>query len=187
MQIKSNDVKKLTDSDIENMFKQEHLIMSGKINISTINFLSEQIKEIEKQILKQARLRNEYHKLLTVPGIGKILALTIMLETGDISRFKGVGNFVSYARCVKSQRLSNGKVKAQGNRKNGNKYLSWAFVEAANFAIRSYPYINDYYQKKAAKTNKVVAIKAISHKLARACYWILKNQEEFDPKRAFGQ
>jgi len=72
-----------------------------------------------------------------VPGIGQILALTIMLETGDIKRFSTVGDYASYCRCVGSQKLSNGKKKGSGNTKNGNKYLAWAFVEAANFAILS--------------------------------------------------
>ena len=69
-------------------------------------------------------------------GIGDILGMTIMLETGDISRFKNVGNFASYARCVDSKRESNNKKKGSNNRKNGNKYLAWAFVEAAHSAIQ---------------------------------------------------
>ena len=69
------------------------------------------------------RSKPELHWLKTVPGIGDILALTILLETGPMARFPSVGDFASYCRCVKSQRLSNGKVKGQGNTKNGNKYL----------------------------------------------------------------
>jgi transposase len=82
------------------------------------------------------RSQPERRWLKTVPGIGEILAVTIRLETGPIARFASVGHFASYCRCVESQRLSNGKVKGKGNTKNGNKYLGWAFVEAANFAIR---------------------------------------------------
>ena len=136
--------------------------------------------------MKRAQLRAEYKKLLTAPGIGIILGLTIMLETGDITRFPSVGNYVSYCRCVRSARLANGKSKGEGNSKNGNKYLSWAYVEAVNAAKRDYSYVRRYYQKKMAKTNNVVAIKAISHKLARACYYIIKNQEVFNPQKAFG-
>jgi len=121
-----------------------------------------------------------------VPGIGKILALTIMFETGDIQRFPDVGNYASYCRCVGSTKLTNGKKKGEGNRKNGNKYLSWAYVEAANFAVWSYPYIRKYYQKKMSKTNKIVAIKTVAHKLARASYYVMKDQEVFIPKKAFG-
>lgn len=85
-----------------------------------------------------------------------------MYETGDINRFPDVGNYASYCRCVGSTRLSNGKQKGTGNRKNGNKHLSWAYVEAANFAVWFYPYIKKYYQKKTSKTNKIVAIKTVA-------------------------
>lgn len=181
-----NEVARLHEEDVEKIFEEKHLVLSGKANIAAMQFLVEKIKEIEKAVVRVARLRREYKKLLTVPGIGKILALTIMFETGDINRFSQVGNYASYCRCVRSTRLSNGRQKGAGNRKNGNKYLSWAYVEAANVAVWSYPYIKRYYQKKMAKTNKIVAIKTVAHKLARASYYVMKNQEAFIPKRAFG-
>lgn len=186
IQMPSNEIKGLKVEDLEDIFKEEHLILAGRANIATMHFLDERIKEIEKAVLRKAKIRKEYMKLLTVAGIGKILALTIMLETGDITRFPAAGNYVSYCRCVGSTRTSNGKSKGEGNRKNGNKYLSWAYVEAANFAVRSYCYVRSYYQKKAAKTNNIVAIKAVGHKLSRASYYVIKNQEVFDPKKAFG-
>ena len=141
---------------------------------------------IEKAVLAKAKLKKEFHGLLTLPGIGDILGLTIMLEAGDIKRFPEVGDYSSYCRCVKSTRSSNGKNKGEGNRKNGNKYLSWAYVEAANIAKRYYPIINRYYQKKMAQTNKTVAIKAISNKLARATYYILRDQVAYDEMKLFG-
>ena len=109
-----------------------------------------------------------------------------MLETGDMRRFPGVGNFASYCRCVGSQKISNGKRKGSGNTKNGNKYLAWAFVEAANFAIRYQPRIKSFYQRKKAKSHGVVAIKAVAHKLCRACYYIMKDRVAFDVTKAFG-
>ena len=90
--------------------------------------------------------------LNTVPGIGETLATTIMLETGTIARFARVGNFSSYCRCVDSLRESNGKKKGEGNTKNGNKYLAWAFVEAANFALRYCPQAKSFYERKKRKT-----------------------------------
>ncbi len=170
MNITSNSIKKLQAEDVEKLFQDEYVIVSGKANIETMQFLSKEIKEIEKAVLKVAQLKDEYVNLLTVAGIGRILALTIMLETGDIKKFEKVGNYVSYCRCVTSNRISNGKIKGEGNRKNGNKYLSWAYVEATNFALRSYSYVRRYYQRKMSKTNNIVAIKAVAHKLARACY-----------------
>src|SRR5207253_10897820 len=128
---------------------------------------------LERHVTERIKLRAGFSFLKTVPGIGQILALTIMLETGEIRRFPTVGDYASYCRCVGSQKLSNGKKKGSGNTKNGNKYLAWAFVEAANFAVRYNGQIKRYYQRKKDKTNRVVAIKAVAHKLARACYYVM--------------
>jgi transposase len=108
-----------------------------------------------------------------------------MLETGTITRFANVGNFSSYCRGVDSRRESNGKKKGEGNAKNGNKYLAWAFVEAANFALRYCPEAKRFYERKKRKTNGIVAIKATAHKLARACYHMLHEQKPFDVQRCF--
>ena len=108
-----------------------------------------------------------------------------MLETGEIERFTTVGNYASYCRCVGSLKISNGKRKGSGNTKNGNKYLAWAFVEAANFAIRFNSRIKSFYQKKKSKSHAIVAIKAVAHKLCRACYYIMKDEVPFDITKAF--
>jgi len=181
----ANAVKKLSEDDVAQLFQQEHLVVSGKASIATILFLSGRIKQLEKIIHKVAKLKDEYKLLKTVPGIWKILALTIMYETGPIERFAKVGNYASYCRCVGSKRISNEKLKGRGNRRNGNKHLSWAYVEAAHNALWHYDYVKRYYQRKMAKTNIIVARKAIAHKLARACYYIIRDQKEFDPTRVF--
>jgi transposase len=147
----------------------------------------EQVQLLEQIVTQRVKLRPQFSFLKTVPGIGEILALTIMLETGDIRRFSSVGNFASYCRCVGSQKISNGKKKGQGNTKNGNKYLAWAFVEAAHFAIRFNSKIKSLYQRKKAKTKIVVAIKAVAHKLCRACYYIMRDRVPFNITKAFGQ
>ena len=108
-----------------------------------------------------------------------------MLETGDIGWFAKVGNSTSYCRGVRAARLSNGKKKGAHNRKNGNRYLAWAFVEAANFAVRFCEPARRFYQKKKAKRNSTVAIKAVAHKLARACYHMLKTNQAFSVERCF--
>ena len=102
-----------------------------------------------------------------------------------MGRFAKVGNYGSYSRCVGSERLSNGKREGRGNTKNGNKYLAWAYIEAANFAVRFNPTIKRYYQRKRAKTNGIVAIKTVAHELARACYYIPRDGTDFEVARAF--
>jgi len=115
---------------------QYNLELSGEVSKDTIDYLIRQIHKIESAILKEIKLRDSFKKLQTVPGIGKILALTIMLETGSIKRFSNVGNFSSYCRKVPTKWTSNDKKKGKGNSKSGNKYLAWAFSEAAEFARR---------------------------------------------------
>jgi len=159
-------------------------VLAVESNRAVLHCLDEHIEKLEQTVLAQAKLKAEFKWLLTVYGIGKILAMTIMYETGTIDRFRKVGQFASYARCVESRRLTNGKKKGEGNRKNGNKYLAWAFVEAAHAALH-YEGIRAFYQRKRAKKNGAVATKAVGHKLSRACYHVLKEQVPFDVTRAF--
>lgn len=184
--ISSNAVKKLKPEDIEGMLDNEFLVLSAQSNIAAIHFFAERIKHIEKKILTVAKLLPPFQKLMGVPGIGKILALTIALETGDMNRFKSAGNYASYCRCVQSRRESNGKKKGENNRKNGNKYLAWAFVEAANFSRRYCKKALAFYNKKLAKRNKNVATKALACKICKACYHVMKENIDYSPDRVFG-
>jgi transposase len=179
-------IKQLSAADLERLVPEADVALAVRSTLAVMHCLASEIALLERTIKEQAKLRPAFTPLLTVSGIGDILALTIMLETGDIGRFATVGNFASYCRCVDSQKLSNGKRKGQGNVKNGNKYLAWAFVEAANFAVRYNSQIKRYYQRKKDKTNGVVAIKAVAHKLARACYYVMRDHVPFETAKAFG-
>lgn len=180
-----NAIKKLKGKEVEGMFDSSNLVFMAKNNIATIQFLKKIIKDIAKKVKSQVKLRKEFNRLLTITGIGDILGLTIMLEVGDIKRFAKVGNYSSYCRCVKSERLSNGKKKGENNKKNGNKYLSWAYVEAANFAIRYSAKAHRFYQRKKAKKNGIVAIKALSNKICRASYYIMRDRVPFNEEMLF--
>jgi len=185
--LSANRVKGLDVQQVDELLPNRDLALAVKANLSVMGSADEQTEILERTVTERVKLRPQFSFLKTVPGIGQILALTIMLETGDIRRFSSVGNFASYCRCVGSQKISNGKKKGQGNTKNGNKYLSWAFVEAAHFAIRFNSKIKSFYQRKKAKTKVVVAIKAVAHKLCRACYYIMRDRVAFDVTKAFGQ
>ncbi len=91
---------------VDGMFNSPNLIFMAKNNIAVIQFLKKIIKDIEKNVKSQIKLRKEFTMLLTIPGIGDILGLTIMLEVDDINRFPKVGDYSSYSRCVKSERFS---------------------------------------------------------------------------------
>jgi transposase len=183
--ISGNMVKQLTVEAVDEWGWLPDATLAVQANVIVLSTVDDLIDQIERRLRERVRLRPEYAVLKTVPGIGDVLATTIMLETGTIERFSRVGNFASYARCVDSARYSNGKKKGEGNRKNGNRYLAWAFVEAAHFALRYNAAAKRFYERKKAKTNAVVAAKALAHKLARACYHMLKEQCAFDEQRCF--
>jgi transposase len=183
--ISCNQVKRLGLPDIEAMPLPDDVKLALQAHVAVIATLSIQIEVIERRIKEQLVHRAEYRLLESVPGIGRTLAPVILLETGPIGGFADVGNYASYARCVESRHTSNGRKKGQGNTKNGNKYLAWAFVEAANFARRYHAPAKRFYERKKARTNNIVATKALAHKLARACYHILKEGKPFDDARCF--
>jgi transposase len=114
------------------------------------------------------------------------LAQTIMLATGDRRRFPTVGHYASYCRCVNSTKVSNGKRKGQGDGKNGHKYLGWAYMEAAQFALRYNPQGQRFSQRQQAKAHCMVARQAVAHTLARACFYILRDLVPFAAAKAFG-
>jgi transposase len=182
----TNRIRQLCENDVERQFADSYVALAVTSNLHILRCLESQIQCLERTVLRHMRSKPAMRWLKTVPGIGDILAMTILLETGTMARFTSVGDFASYCRCVESQRLSNGKVKGKGNTTNGNKYLGWAFVEAAHFAIRFDPGIKRFYQRKQAKSHKLVALKTVTHKLARACYYIIRDQVPFERSKAFG-
>lgn len=183
--ITSNQAKHLDDEAIGQMGLPEDVALAVRANVAVITTLCAQIDVVEKRLQERVAPAPNHALLATVPGIGKILATVILLEVGPIERFASPGNFASYARCVDSQHTSNRKKKGEGNTKNGNPYLSWAFIEAANFALRYCDQAKRFYERKKTRTNSVVARKALAHKLARACFHILKERKPFDVTRCF--
>jgi len=156
------------------------------MQLEHIEQLNASIAELEKVVLAAARELPGYARLTTLPGVGKILGMTITLEAGDIQRFAEAGNFASYCRTVKAERISNQKKKGENNAKCGNKYLAWAFVEAANFARRYDEQCRRWYDRKAAKTNQIIATKALACKLAKAAWHVLTAEVDYDAQRVFG-
>lgn len=181
----SNTIKCLQEDDLTPMRLGEMQTLALKANVAVMRALQVQIDSLEKVLAKHCRADPGFLLLKTVEGIGDALATVILLETGNIERFADAGNYASYCRCVGSAHVSNAKKKGEGNTKNGNRYLAWAFVEAANFAVRYCEPARRFYQKKRTKRNSTVAIKSVAHKLARACYHMLKNKEAFSVQRCF--
>lgn len=184
--LSANAFRQLTDAAIQKAFPEVCARLAVQAHWRVWKGLEAQACKLEKEVLARRPYPTERMALQSTPGIGPVLGLTITLETGDISGFADVGNYVSYCRLVKSERVSNGKKKGTGNRKCGNKYLCWAWIEAANFATRYSPTIKHWYDRKAARRHRIIAIKAVAHKLARAGYYLMRDGGTFEVARAFG-
>jgi len=180
-----SELKAMSQEQASECFEHPSDQLIGSIQYHLVDELSGSIDEIEKKILKDRKNLPCYDILLTIPGVGKILALTISLETADIRRFASPENYASYCRCVKAKRLSNGKCKGDNNQKCGNRFLGWAYVEAAQFCRRYSPFARQFYDRKAGATNPIVATKALACKLAKAAWHMMRHNQPFDPSRIF--
>ena len=180
-------LKGMTQDEAVALYEHPANQLIAKVQKEHIEQLGQSVERIEKAVLQSARKLPYYDKLNTLPGVGKILGMTITLEVGDIRRFKDAGNFASYCRAVDSRRTSNDKCKGQNNRKCGDKYLSWAFVEAANFARRFDERCRRWFDRKAARTSKVIATKALACKLSKAAWHVMAHNVDYDEKRVFPQ
>jgi len=184
--LSGNKIKAIRKDNISPLLEgNDDISLSGAVSKETIDYLGRQIRKVENVVLGKVKLQKEFVNLLTIKGVGKILALTIMLETGEIGRFPKVGSFASYCRKVPSKWSSNCKKKGKGNVKNGNKYLAWAFSEVAELARRLDEDARRFFNSKAAKTNRMVAHKALAHKFSRAAYYIMRDQVAYDPHKLF--
>ena len=179
-------LKELEIKKAQQLYEHPANQLIAGMQIKHIEQLNQSIHQIEKGVLDSARELPFYTKLLSLPGVGRILGMTITMEVGEIKRFAGPGNFASYCRTVEAQRTSNDKKKGANNSKCGNKYLAWAFVEAANFAKRYNQQCRQWYDRKAAKTSKVIATKALACKLAKAAWYLMAEGTDYNAQRMFG-
>ena len=187
--ISASRLQQLECADLDALFASEpRAARMGRINLEVIEFLSAQIKAIEADVLAVCRPQEVWQRLQTLPGVGRILAMVIWLESGDLSRFASAGHFTSYCRGAKAARWSNNKKKAEGNTRNGNRYLSWAFIEAAAFAIRYDEAARRWYQRKLTRCGglSVLARKALAAKLAKAAWHVMAQGERFETEKLFG-
>lgn len=183
--ISASSLQQWTRKTVFSLIDDPVVAESMAVVVPVVTALNVQIKHAEKKILEIAELRDEFQLLKTAPGIGNIVALTIMCETVDIGRFRKASNYVSYCRCAKTEHTSNNKRKGVGNRKNGNRFLSWAYSEAAHHARCHDPLARRYFARKNSRSHHMVAKRALAAKLARACFYVLRDQTPFDPAKTF--
>jgi len=161
-------------------------VLAVPSSLAVWHCLGPQINTLEKAVRMRLKHTPADEQLLTVDGIGTLLAQTIVVETGDIGRFSPGGNDAAYCRCVRSTKLSNGTRKGQGNGNNGNPYRAWAYREAAPFAIRCSPQVQRFYQRKQRKSPWMIARKAVAQKLAWAGSDLMCDLVPFEVYKALG-
>jgi transposase len=174
--------RKRNRAGISEHFEDVSVRKSIELNLTLLKQYDILLNDVELYLTRHAKEHdpNNLYLLHTIPGVGKILALVLLYEIHDINRFERVGNFTSYARLIKPQKESAGKVRGSGNRKIGNAYLKWAFSEATLLLIREKQEIKEYHLYLKNKYVKARALAIISHKLGRAVYYMLKNKQAFN-------
>lgn len=178
-------LEKWTVADIQATSLDDWVQLQLETLLDAVHESDRLAKKIEKQVLAFVKPTQQYLRVVKIPGIGMALGMLIVLESGDFKRFASAGNYASYCRAVKSERTSNEKKKGSNNSKNGNKFLAWAFIEAATFAARFNPRIHRWYERKKRKSGVPKAKKALACKLAKAV-WHVMNGNDFDEKLMFG-
>ena len=184
--VPSNKLKQLKPGEYPDSIFDPHIRRAIDSTTRILQLLEEEAKDLKATALQSGSELRGYRSLLSIRGVGELLALTIVCETGDTSRFRRVNNYASYCRCVRSEHTSNQRKKGEGNRKNGNPYLSWAFSEAAHFAIRYQPPARLFFEKKKRKTNGIIAMRAVANKLSRAAYFLIRDETIYQPEKLFG-
>ena len=143
------------------------------------------IADLELGIVQHAKRHDAdaFHRLRSVPGIGKVLALTILYEIHDVTRFDRVQQFASYARLVKCAHESAGKKLGSGGAKQGNVHLKWAFSEAAVLFLRHGTDGKKFLARLERKHGKGKALSILAHKIGRAVYYILARGTVFSQEK----
>ena len=180
----SRAIQQWTQADIEATGLDPFVQLQLSTLLDAVRCSDQLARQIEAAVIGFVKPSDAFADVQSVPGIGVALGMTILLESGEFSRFPNAGCYASYCRTVKSTRTSNGKKKGENNQRNGNPYLAWAFIEAASFAPRFYPEIQSWYDRKKKQRNSIVAKKALASKLSKAV-WHVMNGEDFDMEKLF--
>jgi len=176
-------------SGIVERFADEMVATSIEADRQLLDVYHQILLELERQILKQARVHDPVglQVLRSIPGVGKVLALVMLYEIYDIHRFPSVGQFISYARLVKCPHESGGKRFGGKGNKIGNAHLKWAFSEAAVLFLRGNEAAQRYHEKLVSRYGKAKAMSIIAKKLGRVVYTMLKKRRPFDPKKFYSE
>jgi transposase len=167
---------------VAGQFADQSARMSIQVDLKLVDDYDSLIKQMESYLEAHAKVHDAqtYYLLNTIPGIGRILAMTLLYEIHDIRRFTSAGNFLSYCRLVRGSHTSAGKTYAATGKKIGNPHLKWAFSEAVTLMKRYCQAAAEYAQRVEKKHNKARAMSLLSVKLGRGVFYMLKNRQPFD-------
>lgn len=165
------------------VFEDPFVRASAEADLDLIEHCDDLIRRLEWKLEQQARIddRRTYDLLRSIPGVGKILALVLLYEIDDITRFASHQQFCSYARLIRPKKTSAGKPAGlPSHKKIGNRHLKWAFSEAAVLLLRESSPVKCYKDRLTNKYGKGKALGILSHKLGRCVYYMLQRKEYFD-------
>jgi len=154
---------------------------SIEVDVALLDQYDTLLSDLERTLVHDAKRHDPeaFYRLHSVPGIGHILALTILYEIHDITRFDRVQEFASYARLVKGQHQSAGKTLGTSGAKMGNVHLKWAFSEAAVLFLRHSPEGRKVLARLRKQHGKGKALSILAHKIGRAVFYILSRGTVF--------
>jgi transposase len=154
-------------------------------NRAVIDCLDEQIAPLERYLTRTAKVDavQTYHRLQSIPGVGKVLALVRLDEIHDSKRFASVGPFLSSCRLVRCEHESAGKVLGCGGHQIGNAPRRWAFGEAACRFLRASERAKVWKHKHEKKRGEGKALAILAARRARAVYHRWRKGEAFDESR----
>ncbi len=149
--------------------------------LQVIDTVDVKIKAAEKLTSEEFRSDDICRLLETIPGVGEILALTIRYEIDDIGRFLSAQKLCSYAGLVPSTYSSGGKTYQGKITKQGNRWLRWALIEAAQQATRIDPWLAEVYERIAKKGKKKARV-AVARKLLEIIYRIWNEKSPYEKR-----
>jgi len=184
-----NGIKCAVEEDLQGWFTHPLSNLHAEQQLQRIRLYTEQIEKLETQIFATTRECPDYDRLITIPGIGKILAITILYEVGEISRFQNARHFSSYCRLVPGIAQSGSSTRRGRGSKQGNPYLKWAFSQAATYAVRYYPKIrrsfDRHLKRHSGRARKLITYNIIAHKLALAAFHVLRDETSYQEEMLF--
>jgi transposase len=184
-------IQSADEQELLRWFKHPGIRAGLEMELERIRLYSRELKTVEKYILGTVKNKPIFEHLRTIPGVGKILALTIYYEVGEIARFGSVRQFCSYARVVPGMAQSGDVIRRGTGSKQGNPHLKWAFNQAAAISVRHYGYVRSFRQKHLArrrsKARRLISLSIVAHKLAIAAYHVLRDEVPFNKELMFGK